>query len=85
MIMALNEVKEIECVKSLSRVSLRPRGLSPARLLCPWNSPGKNTGMGCHAPPNPGIKPGSPVFQADSLLSEPPGKSSWQYSIVVKV
>ena len=24
--------------------------------------------------PNPGIKPGSPVLQADSLLSEPPGK-----------
>jgi len=24
--------------------------------------------------PNPGIKPGSPAFQADSLLSEPPGK-----------
>ena len=24
-------------------------GLSPTRLLCPWNSPGKNTGIGCHA------------------------------------
>ena len=24
--------------------------------------------------PDPGIKPGSPAFQADSLLSEPPGK-----------
>ena len=22
--------------------------LWPARLLCPWNSPGKNTGVGCH-------------------------------------
>ena len=21
---------------------------SPARLLCPWDSPGKNTGVGCH-------------------------------------
>ena len=26
-------------------------------------------------PPNPGIEPGSPAFQADSLLSEPPGKT----------
>ena len=26
--------------------------------------------------PDPGIKPGSPVLQADSLLSEPPGKTS---------
>ena len=25
--------------------------------------------------PNPGIKPVSPVLQADSLLSEPPGKA----------
>ena len=22
-------------------------GLQPTRVLCPWNSPGKNTGMGC--------------------------------------
>ena len=28
--------------------SLRPRGLYPTRLLCPWDSPGKNTGVGCH-------------------------------------
>ena len=25
------------------------RGLKSTRLLCPWNSPGKNTGVGCHA------------------------------------
>ena len=29
--------------------SLRPHGLYPTRLLCPWNSPGKNTGVGCYA------------------------------------
>ena len=28
--------------------SLRPSVLQPARLLCPRNSPGKNTGVGCH-------------------------------------
>ena len=28
--------------------SLWPHGLSLARLLCPWNSPGKSTGLGCH-------------------------------------
>ena len=27
---------------------LRPRGLQPTRLTRPWNSPGKNTGVGCH-------------------------------------
>ena len=49
------------------------------RLLCPRDSPGKNTGVGCHSLPqgnlpNPGIKPRSPTLQADSLLSEPPGR-----------
>ena len=29
--------------------SLRPRGLQPSRLLCPWNSPGKNARVGYHA------------------------------------
>ena len=28
--------------------SLRPRELQPARLRCPWDSPGKNTGVGWH-------------------------------------
>ena len=27
---------------------LWPYGLQPTRLLCPWDSPGKNTGVGCH-------------------------------------
>ena len=27
---------------------LRPHGLQPARLLCPWDSLGRNTGVGCH-------------------------------------
>ena len=28
--------------------SVRPHRLQPTRLLCPWDSPGKNTGVGCH-------------------------------------
>ena len=28
--------------------SLWPHGLQPARLLCLWNFPGMNTGLGCH-------------------------------------
>ena len=28
--------------------SVQPHGLQPTRLLCPWASPGKNTGVGCH-------------------------------------
>ena len=29
--------------------SLQAHGLWPSRLLCPWDSPGKNTGVGCQA------------------------------------
>ena len=38
------------CVISCSVMcnSLRPHGLSPTRLLCPWSFPGKNIGVGCH-------------------------------------
>ena len=28
--------------------SSRPHGLQPTRLLCPWDVPGKSTGVGCH-------------------------------------
>ena len=28
---------------------LRPYGLQSARLLCPWDSPGKNSRVSCHA------------------------------------
>ena len=28
--------------------SVRPHRWQPNRLLCPWDSPGKNTGVGCH-------------------------------------
>ena len=29
--------------------SLQPYELQPTRLICPWDSPGKNTGVSCHA------------------------------------
>src|SRR5574337_1085927 len=28
--------------------SVQPHRWSPTRLLCPWDSPGKNTRVGCH-------------------------------------
>ena len=61
---------------------LQPYGLSPTRLLCPWDSPGKNTGVGCHALlqgtfPTQGLDPsllGLLHWQADSLPLAPPRK-----------
>ena len=36
-------------VASVMSDSVRPCGPYPTRLLCSWDSPGKNTGVGCHA------------------------------------
>ena len=66
--------------------SLRSHGLYTARLLCSWNYSGKNTGVGSQpfpSPgdlPNPGIKPGSPELQADSLPPKPQGSELPQQS-----
>ena len=47
----------------LSRVSRSTTPQCPLRLLCPWDSPGKNTQVGCHALlqsifPTQGLNPG---------------------------
>ena len=43
----LNESESVS--HSVVSNSLRPHGLQPSRLLCPWNSPGKNTGVSNHS------------------------------------
>ena len=50
---------------------------SQLMLLCPWDSPGKNTGVGCPPPrdlPNPGIKPMSLTFLHCQVGSLPRAK-----------
>ena len=42
----MKESESVSC--SVTSDSLRPHGLQPARFLCPWDSPSKNTGVGCH-------------------------------------
>ena len=58
------------CIESVSHSvvsnSLQPHGLWSARFLCPWNSPGKNTGVYGHSPlkeifPTQGLNPGLPL------------------------
>ena len=58
---------------------LQHHGLGPARLLCPWDFPGKNTGVDCHfllqgKLPNPGIKLKSPALAGGFFTNMPPGK-----------
>ena len=73
--------KTLLCVKVLVvQLCLTLCGLMDCNsLLGPWNSSGKNTGMGCYFPPpgdlpDPGMELGSLALQADPLQSEPPRK-----------
>ena len=54
--------------------SLQSHGLQPSRFLCPWVSPGKNTGLGFQFLlqenlPDPGIQSGSPPVCRQILYS----------------
>ena len=52
--------------------SVRPRRQQPTRLPRPWNSPGKNTGVGCHFLLQcMKVKSESEVAQLCSTLSDP--------------
>ena len=55
-----------------------PVDCSPTRLLCPWDSPGKNIGVGCHFLlqwifPTQGLNPGLLPWQAGFLPQRPLG------------
>ena len=78
------------CSVARSRPTLYdPHGLQPTRLLWPRDSPGQNTGVGCHFLlrgnlPVPGIElasPGAPALHVDSLPTELPGKPQGGFSL----
>ena len=62
--------------------SLRPPGLSSARLLCPWDSPGKDTGVGSLSLlqgifPTQGLNPG--LFHRRHVLYQLNHKEAPEY------
>ena len=71
-------------IASVVSDSVRPYGLQPTRLLCPWGSPGRNAGVGCQALlqgifPTQGSNPHLLCllhWQAGSLPLAPPGKQT---------
>ena len=62
--------------------SLQSHRLKPTRLLCPWDSPGKNTRVGSHSLLQEiiltqGLNLGLLYWKAGSLPSQPPGKPNF--------
>ena len=73
-----SKCNERVCVLShFNRVQLlvTPWTVTPAKVLHPWDSSGKNTGVWCHSLlqgifPTTEIEPRSPALKADSLPAE---------------
>ena len=70
---------------------MRPHRQQPTRLPCPWDSPGKNTGVGCHFLLQcMKVKRESEVAQSCPTLCDPmdcslPGSSVWVVTITLKI
>ena len=45
---SLQHISRCCCVTSVVSDSVQPHRRQPTRLPRPWDSPGKNTGVGCH-------------------------------------
>ena len=65
-------MNKVKMLVAQSCLTVPPHGLLPARFL--WNSPSKNTGVGCHSLlqgdlPDPGIEPSFLPCRLDSLPS----------------
>ena len=60
------------CIASVVSDSVRPHRPQPTRLPHPWDSPGKNTGVGCHfLLPCMQVKRESEVAQSCPTLRDP--------------
>ena len=66
------ELAAAAAVASVVSDSVRPQRRQPTRLPCPWDSPGKNTGVGCHFLLQcMQVKSESEVAQSRPTLSDP--------------
>ena len=78
---AVGSLMRVWSVAQLCPTFCNPHGLQLTRLLCPWDFPGENTGVGCHFFFQ-GILltefPVSPALAGGFFTTEPPRKPSSQ-------
>ena len=68
--------------RSVVSDSVRPQRWQPTRLRCSWDSPGENTGVGCHfLLQHMKVKSESEVAQSCPTLSDPMDCSPPDFSI----
>ena len=77
MLLLLLLLSRFSCVQSV-----RPHRRQPIRLLCAWDCPGKNTGVGCHFLLQcMKVKSESEVAQSCPTLSDPMDCSLPRFSV----
>ena len=86
-IMCINLTKKRKWSRSVVSDSLRPHGLQPARLLHPWDFPGKSTGVGCHFLlqgifPMQGLNPGLRHCRWTNLTNTILKERSWIWKVL---
>ena len=82
-------IRSVQFSCSLMSDSLQRHGLQPTRPLCPWDFPGKSTGVGCHFLlqgifPTQGLNPGLPhCRQMLYCLSHQGGSHFYIFIIII--
>ena len=68
----IKRVRSVQFSRSIVSDSVQPHRRQPTRLPCPWDSPGKNTEVGCHSLLQcMKVKSESEVVQSCPTLSNP--------------
>ena len=71
-----NETKSRDAAAAAAASRFSPHRRQPTRLLGPWDSPGKNNGVGCHFLLQcMKVRSGSEVVQSCPTLSDPTDSS----------
>ena len=74
----------VRSAASVTSESLWSYGLNPTRLLCLWDYPGKNTGVGCHfLLLTQGLK--LQLLTASRFFTAEPPRKPWSYHIEPKI
>ena len=66
----MHESEKWKWSRSVMSDSSWPRGLQPTRILCPWDFPGKSTGVGCHCLLLPGMPWPDRISCWDDLIAD---------------
>ena len=75
----MHESEKWEWSRSVVSDSQWPHGLQPTRFLCPWDFPGKSTGVGCHCLLRSQVRQGN---TASTLKGDPLALSQFIHQVM---